>query len=142
MPHRDRPVKKRTANSLTSDVLDDSNKMKSSPIVNSSLLQSSLGKGEVQSEALVTPGSPEELTSQSGLLVCGGDASVQNKQEEDRTTECLKSDYQQDHPSICDCHNEEQRKSMVLLHSQFIQPFILCQLYTWYLIFVEALSYV
>lgn len=38
MPHRDRPVKKRTANSLTSDVLDDSNKMKSSPIVNSSLL--------------------------------------------------------------------------------------------------------
>nr|XP_016445631.1 PREDICTED: LOW QUALITY PROTEIN: ATP-dependent RNA helicase DEAH13-like [Nicotiana tabacum] len=112
MPHRDRPVKKRTANSLTSDVLDDSNKMKSSPIVNSSLLQSSLGKGEVQSEALVTPGSPEELTSQSGLLVCGGDASVQNKQEEDRTTECLKSDYQQDHPSICDCHNEEQRKSM------------------------------
>lgn len=66
---------------------------------------------------------------------------MQNKQEEDRTTECLKSDYQQDHPSICDCHNEEQRKSMVLLHSQFIKTFILCQPYTWYLIFVEALSY-
>ncbi|XP_070034148.1 ATP-dependent RNA helicase DEAH13 isoform X2 [Nicotiana tomentosiformis] len=111
VPHRDRPVKKRTANGLTSDVLDDSNEMKSSPIVNSNLLQSSVGKGEVQSEALVTPGSPEELTCQSGLLVCGGDASVQNKQEEDRTTECLKSDYQQDHLSICDCHNEEQRKS-------------------------------
>ncbi|XP_060218444.1 ATP-dependent RNA helicase DEAH13-like [Lycium barbarum] len=102
VPHRDRPVKKRTIDDLSSDVLQDSEEMQSSPIVNGNLLQSSIGEGEVPSDTPVVPGSSEELACQSGLLVCGRDASVRNKQEEDRTAECLKSDY--------DCHKEERGK--------------------------------
>lgn len=111
VPHRDRPVKKRTVNNLSSDVLHDFEEMQSSPIVNGNLLQSSIGEGEVPSNAPITPGSPEELTCQSGILVCGRDASVQSKQEEDKTAECLKLDHQQNRLSVYDYHNEERRKS-------------------------------
>lgn len=126
VPHRDRPVKKRTANKLSSEVLHDSEEMQLSPIVNGNLLQSSIGKGGVPSDAPITPGSPQELACHSELLVCDRDASVPSKQEEDRTTECLKSDYQQNHISVHDCHNEERRKSMVLLNCLFIHPFSFC----------------
>ncbi|KAK4339379.1 hypothetical protein RND71_040841 [Anisodus tanguticus] len=113
VPYRDRPVKKRTAYDLSSDVLHDSEEMQSSPIVNGNILLSSIGEGEVPSDAPIAPGSPEELTCQSRLLVCGRDASVRSKQEEDRTAECLKSDYQQNRLSVYDCHNEGGRKLTV-----------------------------
>ncbi|KAJ8573123.1 hypothetical protein K7X08_009634 [Anisodus acutangulus] len=113
VPHRDRPVKKRTADYLSGDGLHDSEDMQSSRVVNGNLLLSSIGEGEVPSDAPIAPGSPEELTCQSGLLVCGRDASVRSKQEEDTTADCLKSDYQQNRLSVYDCRNEERRKSTV-----------------------------
>ncbi|CAN4111471.1 unnamed protein product [Withania somnifera] len=111
VPHRDRRVKKRTVDDLSSDALHDSEEMQSSPIVSDNLLQSSIGEGEVPSDAPIERGSPEELTCQSELLACDRDAPVRSKQEEDRTTECLKSDYQQGRLSVYDCHSEERRKS-------------------------------
>lgn len=111
VPHRDRPVKKRTVDDLSSEVLHDSEEMQLSPIVNGNLLQSSIGEGGVPSDAPITPGSPQELACHSELLVCDRDTSVPSKQEEDRTAECLNSDYQQNHLPIHDCHNEERRKS-------------------------------
>lgn len=123
MPHRDRPVKKRTVDDLSSEVLHDSEEMPPSPIVNGNLLQSSIGEGRVPSDAPITPGSPQELACHSELLVWDRDASVPSKQEEDRTAECLKSDYQQNRLSVRDCHNGERRKPTVLLNSLFTHPF-------------------
>nr|XP_004231211.1 ATP-dependent RNA helicase DEAH13 isoform X1 [Solanum lycopersicum]XP_010326955.1 ATP-dependent RNA helicase DEAH13 isoform X1 [Solanum lycopersicum] len=111
VPHRDRPVKKRTVDDLSSEVLYDSEEMQLSPIVNGHLLQSSIGEGGVPSDAPITPGSSQELACHSKLLVCDRDASVPSKQKEDRTAECLKSDYLQNHLSVHDCHNEGRRKS-------------------------------
>ncbi|KAM3282488.1 ATP-dependent RNA helicase DEAH13 isoform X1 [Capsicum chacoense] len=112
VPHTDRPVKKRTVDDLSSDFLHDSEEMQPSPIVNGNLLHSSIGEGGVPTDAPITPGSPLELTCQSGLLVCSRGASVRIKQEEDGTAECLKLDYQLNRLPVSDCHNDERRKSM------------------------------
>ncbi|CAN4108398.1 unnamed protein product [Withania somnifera] len=112
VPHRDQPVKKRTVDNLSSDVLLDSEEMQLSPKVNGNLLQYSVGEGEVPSDVPIAPESPEELICQSELLVCSRDASVPSKQEEDRNAVCLKSDYQENHLSVYDCHNKERKKSM------------------------------
>ncbi|PHT74695.1 putative ATP-dependent RNA helicase DHX37 [Capsicum annuum] len=112
VPHTDRPVKKRTVDDLSSDFLHDSEEMQPSPIVNGNLLHSSIGEGGVPTDAPIIPGSPLELTCQSGLLVCSRGASVRIKQEEDGTAECLKLDYQLNRLPVSDCHNDERRKSM------------------------------
>lgn len=89
-------------------------------MINGNLLRSAIGKDEVPNDAPISPGSPEELTCKSGPLAYSRDASLRNKQEEDKTTDSLKSDCQQNPLFVGDCHNEGRRKSMVLLLFLFI----------------------